>query len=110
MKLLLCLLFQVQLQSTKQERDIAITKARKLEEELQNLRMYYSLHKSLSQEANLRDKFNNTLGNIEEQVKARDEVLVKAQKDKNHLASQLKISMDERNQVAGELQQSAMMQ
>ncbi|XP_071962833.1 uncharacterized protein [Antedon mediterranea] len=101
---------QIQLQSTRQERDMAITKSRKLEEELQNLRMYYSLHKSLSQEANLRDQFNNTLGSIEEQVKARDEVLIKAQTDKNHLTTQLKMSLDERNYVASELQQSAVVQ
>ena len=35
----------------------------------------FSLHNSLSQEAKLRDDFNNTLENIETQVKQRDNVI-----------------------------------
>ena len=35
----------------------------------------FSLHNSLSQEAKLRDDFNNTLENIETQVKQRDSVI-----------------------------------
>ena len=35
----------------------------------------FSLHNSLSQEVKLRDDFNNTLENIETQVKQRDNVI-----------------------------------
>ncbi|XP_032820856.2 uncharacterized protein LOC116948361 [Petromyzon marinus] len=41
---------KAQLVATQQERDIALSRCDKLEEEIQTLRVYYSLHKSLSQE------------------------------------------------------------
>merc|ERR1711970_823629 len=57
---------QAQLEATRKERDVALTKVRKLQEELDEVRVFYSLHKSLSQEADLRDQFNTTLGNYTE--------------------------------------------
>ncbi|XP_077991697.1 uncharacterized protein LOC144445925 [Glandiceps talaboti] len=97
---------RAQLQATQQERNVALTKVRKLEDELQTLSVYYSLHKSLSQEQNLRDQFNNTLGSFEDEIKVRDEYLVKSQKDKNELTSHLQQAMAERNTMAMQYQQA----
>ena len=51
---------------------------------------FCSLHKSLSQEKNLRDQFNNTLAHVEGQLHNRDQTLDVAQKQNNQLLSQLK--------------------
>ncbi|XP_072032295.1 uncharacterized protein [Amphiura filiformis] len=95
-----------QLEATRRERDVALAQAKKTQDEMDSIKIYYSLHKSLSQEAHLRDQFNNTLGSIEEQVKARDQVLAKTQQDNSQLAQQLKAAHDERNSMAVRLQQT----
>ncbi|XP_077864735.1 mirror-image polydactyly gene 1 protein-like isoform X2 [Saccoglossus kowalevskii] len=97
---------RAQLQATQQERNVALAKARKLEDELQTLSVYYSLHKSLSQEQSLRDQFNNTLGSFEDEIKVRDEFLVKSQKDQNDLAAHLQQALAERNALMTQYQQS----
>ncbi|PIK59994.1 putative mirror-image polydactyly protein 1 protein isoform X2 [Apostichopus japonicus] len=94
-----------ELKSSKKERDAALLKAKKLQGELQNLKMYYSLHKSLSQESQLRDQFNDSLVTIEGQVKSRDQVLAKTQKDNSQLVSQLNAVANERNSLVLKVQQ-----
>ncbi|XP_063957800.1 uncharacterized protein LOC129265106 isoform X2 [Lytechinus pictus] len=95
---------KAQLDITRDERDIALVAAKKLKDEIESLKVYYSLHKSLSQEANLRDQFNNTLGSIEEQVKTRDEVLARTQQNNSQLAQQVRAANDERNKMVVQLQ------
>ena len=68
--------------------------------------MIFSLHKSLSQEKNLRDQFNNTLGDIEEQLKERDGLVDRAQMDNNKLLAQLKAVHDEKQKMAMELEKA----
>ncbi|XP_013386535.1 uncharacterized protein LOC106156015 [Lingula anatina] len=101
---------KAKLLATQQERDMALAKARKMEEEMQNIRVYYSLHKSLSQEANMRDQFNNTLGNIEVQLKQKEAVYEKVQKDSNQLLARLKGVQMEKEQAMAELNKSRMAQ
>lgn len=64
-----------------------------------------SLHKSLSQESQLRDQFNDSLVTIEGQVKSRDQVLAKTQKDNSQLVSQLNAVANERNSLVLKVQQ-----
>ncbi|XP_070576611.1 mirror-image polydactyly gene 1 protein-like [Ptychodera flava] len=104
------LAMRAQLQATQQERNVALAKVRKLEDELQTLSVYYSLHKSLSQEQNLRDQFNNTLGSFEDQIKVRDEYLMKTQKDRNDLVGQLQQAVAEKNTMAAQYQQALHLQ
>jgi septal ring factor EnvC (AmiA/AmiB activator) len=65
--------------------------------------LFDSLHKSLSQEANLRDQFNNTLENITVQLKERDGNIELAQKENNILLAQLKAITMEKNDLAQQL-------
>ena len=65
--------------------------------------LFCSLHKSLSQEANLRDQFNNTLENIEGQLKQRDSVVDLAQKENNQLLAQLNQVIAEKEQLQDDL-------
>eukprot|EP00057_Strongylocentrotus_purpuratus_P021144 XP_011675618.1 PREDICTED: uncharacterized protein LOC578530 [Strongylocentrotus purpuratus] len=95
---------KAQLDITRDERDKALVAAKKRKDEIESLKVYYSLHKSLSQEANMRDQFNNTLGSIEEQVKTRDEVLARTQQNNSQLAQQVRAANDERNKMVVQLQ------
>ncbi len=69
-----------------------------------------SLHKSLSQEADLRDQFNNTLGTFEEEAQVRSQALVQVQKTNSQLNAQLKQQQNERNAMAAQLQQALLAQ
>ena len=61
------------------------------------------MHKSLSQEANLRDQFNNTLDNIEGELRQRDDTLNMAQKENNRLLAQLKSAVADKQRMADDL-------
>ncbi|CAH1792688.1 unnamed protein product, partial [Owenia fusiformis] len=97
---------KAKLMATSQERDIALARVTKLEEELQNVRIFYSLHKSLSQEKNLRDQFNNSLENFEQQLQERDSYVMVAQKENNTLIANYKGVLQEKDQLQMELQKS----
>ncbi len=75
-----------------------------------SLSIFFSLHKSLSQEADLRDQFNNTLGTFEEEAQVRSQALVQAQKTNSQLNAQLKQQQNERNAMAAQLQQALLAQ
>ena len=64
---------------------------------------FFSLHKSLSQEANLRDQFHNTLENYEGQIKHRDSIMDQAHKDNNQLVSQLKSALNDKAQMEAQV-------
>ncbi|XP_033636481.1 mirror-image polydactyly gene 1 protein-like [Asterias rubens] len=99
-----------QLEATRQERDIAVSKVRKLQEDLDEVKVFYSLHKSLSQEADLRDQFNNTIGSFEEEAQVRSHALGQMQKTNSQLNAQLKQQQNERNAMAAQLQQALIAQ
>ncbi|XP_077320803.1 mirror-image polydactyly gene 1 protein isoform X2 [Lithobates pipiens] len=75
---------------------------KRLEEELQNLRVYYSLHQSLSQEINLKEQFSQAMTLYDEALRNREELLSINQKQNQELGLQLR----ELQTQNGELQES----
>ncbi|XP_004376554.1 mirror-image polydactyly gene 1 protein [Trichechus manatus latirostris] len=87
-----------------QARETAVQQSKKLEEEIQTLRIYYSLHKSLSQEENLKDQFNHTLNTYEEALKNRENIVSITQQQNEELATQLQQALTERANMELQLQ------
>ncbi|XP_060118079.1 mirror-image polydactyly gene 1 protein [Heteronotia binoei] len=78
------------------EREAAVHQYQKLEEELQTLRVYYSLHQSLSQEANLKDQLSSALTTYEKALKNREEIVSMLLLQNEELATQLQQTVEER--------------
>ncbi|XP_063648930.1 mirror-image polydactyly gene 1 protein isoform X20 [Pan troglodytes] len=142
---------KAKLLSMQQARETAVQQYKKLEEEIQTLRVYYrrrlslslrlkcsgaisahcslllpgssnspasaswvaeitgvyhtsSLHKSLSQEENLKDQFNYTLSTYEEALKNRENVVSITQQQNEELATQLQQALTERANMELQLQ------
>uniref|UniRef100_A0A8D2I7Z3 Mirror-image polydactyly 1 n=1 Tax=Urocitellus parryii TaxID=9999 RepID=A0A8D2I7Z3_UROPR len=99
-------LSQAKLLSMQEAREAAIEQYKKLEEEIQTLRVYYSLHKSLSQEENLKDQFNHTLSTYEEALKNRENIVSITQQQNEELATQLQQALTERANMELQLQRA----
>ncbi|XP_017386338.1 mirror-image polydactyly gene 1 protein isoform X3 [Cebus imitator] len=97
-------LSKAKLLSMQQARETAVQQYKKLEEEIQTLRVYYSLHKSLSQEENLKDQFNYTLSTYEEALKSRENIVSITQQQNEELATQLQQALTERANMELQLQ------
>ncbi|XP_059954139.1 mirror-image polydactyly gene 1 protein isoform X5 [Mesoplodon densirostris] len=97
-------LSQAKLLAMQQARETAVQQYKKLEEEIQTLRVYYSLHKSLSQEENLKDQFNHTLNTYEEALKNRENIVSITQQQNDELATQLQQALTDRANMELELQ------
>ncbi|XP_057576544.1 mirror-image polydactyly gene 1 protein isoform X5 [Hippopotamus amphibius kiboko] len=97
-------LSQAKLLAMQQARETAVQQYKKLEEEIQTLRVYYSLHKSLSQEENLKDQFNHTLSTYEEALKNRENIVSITQQQNDELATQLQQALTDRANMELELQ------
>ncbi|XP_006835563.1 PREDICTED: mirror-image polydactyly gene 1 protein-like [Chrysochloris asiatica] len=95
---------KAKLLSMQEAREIAVQQYKTLEEEIQTLRVYYSLHKSLSQEENLKDQFNHTLRTYEEALKNRENVISITQQQNEELATQLQQVLTERANTELQLQ------
>lgn len=95
---------KAKLLAMQQARETAVQQYKKLEEEIQTLRVYYSLHKSLSQEENLKDQFNHTLSTYEEALKNRENIVSITQQQNEELASQLQQALADRANMDLELQ------
>eukprot|EP00794_Sanderia_malayensis_P017321 gene17321-19054_t len=95
---------QAQLKTVAGERDTAENLAKQLKEELQNARVYYSLHKSLSQEHTLRDQFNTTMDNFEEKIKLKEQELQVAQRSYDEVVAKLNAAIREKTVMASQLQ------
>lgn len=65
---------------------------------------FVSLHKSLSQEENLKDQFNHTLSTYEEALKNRENIVSITQQQNEELASQLQQALADRANMDLELQ------
>uniref|UniRef100_A0A287B614 Mirror-image polydactyly 1 n=1 Tax=Sus scrofa TaxID=9823 RepID=A0A287B614_PIG len=85
-------------------RETAVQQYKKLEEEIQTLRVYYSLHKSLSQEESLKDQFNHTLSTYEEALKNRENIVSITQQQNDELSIQLQQALTDRANMELELQ------
>nr|XP_033808763.1 mirror-image polydactyly gene 1 protein isoform X2 [Geotrypetes seraphini] len=88
-----------QMISLQQDRDKAIQRYKKLEEELQTLRVYYSLHQSLSQEVILKEQFSSAISTYEEALRNREEVLSITQRQNEELAMQLQQNLSEQSSL-----------
>ncbi|KAK3751841.1 hypothetical protein QZH41_001035 [Actinostola sp. cb2023] len=97
---------KAQLLSSQHERDASFRKTKRLEEELETIRVYYSLHRSLTQEQNLRDQFNSTMDNFEGRLRSRESELVLAQRSYDDLVAKLRSVSSERNTLASQLQET----
>uniref|UniRef100_F7ARP5 Mirror-image polydactyly 1 n=1 Tax=Callithrix jacchus TaxID=9483 RepID=F7ARP5_CALJA len=95
---------KAKLLSMQEARETAVQQYKKLEEEIQTLRVYYSLHKSLSQEENLKDQFNYTLSTYEEALKNRENIVSITQQQNEELATQLQQALTERANMELQLQ------
>ncbi|XP_075469427.1 mirror-image polydactyly gene 1 protein isoform X5 [Ascaphus truei] len=78
-----------QLTFLQNDQDEVIANYKKLEEELQTLRVYYSLHQSLSQEVNLKEQFSRAVTIYEGALKNREELLGITQRQNQELCLQL---------------------
>lgn len=65
---------------------------------------FLSLHKSLSQEENLKDQFNHTLNTYEEALKSRENIVSITQQQNDELATQLQQALTDRANMELELQ------
>lgn len=90
-----------------QERDIALKKSKRLEEEMETIRVYYSLHRSLSQEQSLRDQFNQTMDSFETRLRARDADIQQAQCSYDGVVEKLKAVSQERTTLAKQLEEAS---
>lgn len=64
---------------------------------------FLSLHKSLSQEENLKDQFNHTLSTYEEALKNRENIVSITQQQNEELATQLQQALADRANMELEL-------
>lgn len=64
---------------------------------------FLSLHKSLSQEENLKDQFNHTLTTFEEALKNRENIVSITQQQNEELAAQLQQALADRMNLESEL-------
>lgn len=71
-----------------------------------NYLYFASLHKSLSQEENLKDQFNHTLSTYEEALKNRENIVSITQQQNEELAAQLQRALTDRANVELELQEA----
>ena len=67
---------------------------------------HLSLHKSLSQETNLRNQFSDTLDNMEGELKQRDNMVDIAQRENSRLAAQIQSLVAEKKYIAEDLLKS----
>ncbi|XP_036912322.1 mirror-image polydactyly gene 1 protein isoform X2 [Sturnira hondurensis] len=94
---------KAKLLAMQEARETAVQQYKKLEEEIQTLRVYYSLHKSLSREETLKDQFNHTLSTYEEALKNRENIVSITQQQNEELATQLQQALADRAHMAVEL-------
>ncbi|KAM5340899.1 mirror-image polydactyly gene 1 protein isoform 3-T6 [Glossophaga mutica] len=94
---------KAKLLAMQEAREAAVQQYKKLEEEIQTLRVYYSLHKSLSREENLKDQFNHTLSTYEEALKNRENIVSITQQQNEELAAQLQQALADRAHMESEL-------
>ncbi|KAL1790362.1 mirror-image polydactyly protein 1 protein isoform X1 [Sigmodon hispidus] len=95
---------KAKLLSMQQAKETAVEQYKRLEEEIQTLRVYYSLHKSLSQEESLKDQFNHALSIYEEALKNRESVVSITQQQNEELAAQLEQALTQQAHMELQLQ------
>ncbi|KAM6202527.1 mirror-image polydactyly gene 1 protein [Rhynchocyon petersi] len=97
---------KAKLLSMQQARERDVQQYEKLEEEIQTLRVYYSLYKSLSQEEDLKDQFNHILSTYEEAFKNSEAIISITQHQNEELVTQLQQALAQRAGMELQLQQA----
>jgi len=97
---------QAQLKSAIREKEESENRARQLKEELENVRVYYSLHKSLSQEQGLRDQFNATMDNFEEKLRTKEGEIQLAQRSYDEVVAKMNALVREKSVLASQLKET----
>ena len=62
----------------------------------------------MSQESNLRDQYNNSLDNMEIELKQKEVLTDLTQKESNHIMAQYKALLVEKNQMMADLDKAQM--
>ncbi|NXU57561.1 MIPO1 protein, partial [Turnix velox] len=88
------------------EKEAALHHCKKLEEEIQILRVYYSLYKSLSEGTGLQDQLNYTFGTSEGGLQGREGVVTLTYQQIEDLAAQLQQARSEQQNTELKLQKA----
>lgn len=97
-------IFQEQLARTQFERDGALTRLASIQEENGKLKIYYSLHQSLSKEQSWRDQYNNSLNQMQQMLVQREDHMIDAEKETNKLQAMIRGLVDEKESLHDELE------
>ncbi|XP_054682627.1 mirror-image polydactyly gene 1 protein isoform X1 [Grus americana] len=87
-----------------QEKEAALQQCKKLEEEIQTLRVYYSLYKSLPEGMSLKEQLNCTFGTAEGGLQGREDVVTLTYRQIEDLAAQLQQARSEQKDTELKLQ------
>ncbi|KAM4662711.1 mirror-image polydactyly gene 1 protein [Discoglossus pictus] len=88
------------------DHDKVIENYKKLEEELQTLRLYYSLHQSLTQEVNLKEQYSRAITIYEDALRNREELLSITQQQNQQLCVQLQKAQGQNAEIQEALQRA----
>ncbi|XP_053553700.1 mirror-image polydactyly gene 1 protein isoform X2 [Bombina bombina] len=88
------------------DQDKVIENYKQLEEELQTLRVYYSLHQSLTQEVNLKEQYSKAITIYENALKNREELLSIIQQQNHQLCFQLQQAQGQNAEIQESLQRA----
>ncbi|XP_010211101.1 PREDICTED: mirror-image polydactyly gene 1 protein [Tinamus guttatus] len=97
---------KAELINLQREKEAVLQQCKKLEEEIQTLRIYYSLHESLSQRMSLKDQFNCTCGASESALKGGEDVVATMYRQVEELAAQLQQAQSQQKDTQLELQKA----
>ncbi|XP_075700545.1 mirror-image polydactyly gene 1 protein isoform X1 [Rhinoderma darwinii] len=86
--------------------DKLIEDYKKLEEEIQTLHIYYSLHQSLSQEVNLKEQFSRAISLYDDALKNREELLRVTQQQNEDLGRQLREAQSQNSELKESLRKA----
>ncbi|NXF50540.1 MIPO1 protein, partial [Oceanites oceanicus] len=89
-----------------QEKEAALQQCKKLEKEIQTLRIYYSLYKSLSEGMSLKDRLDCTFGTSEGGLQGREDVVTLTYRQIENLAAQLQQAQSEQKDTELKLQKA----
>ncbi|XP_026705795.1 mirror-image polydactyly gene 1 protein isoform X1 [Athene cunicularia] len=97
---------KAELTALQQEKEAALQQCKKLEEEIQTLRVYYSLYKSVSEGMSLKDQLNCTFGTSDCGLQGREDVVTLTYHQIEDLAAQLQQAQSEQKETELKLQKA----
>eukprot|EP00111_Clytia_hemisphaerica_P019177 TCONS_00056655-protein len=95
---------QNQLKAVINERDEAQERSLQLEDEIEKIRLQFSLKNSLSQEESLKHQFNTTLNDFEKRLQEKERELNLAQTSYDEMVEKLSASTREKNSLVKQLE------